>query len=338
MLLIPKPLSSLKSGQYSLLGQIFLHRSSILRLCKSNDSDPQSPPPPEGDGRSLRASARIAQLQTQKVQLTDYQGDGEGDDGGTSSKSAQGNDGKGFTFSRTAEDKPRGEGGLKGPPSNLRSSVPKSSYRDKLLAPGCGGFLVQHSEEEDMMMGWKEYFHTMNEKEGQGELEESDEEDNMLSRRMEGKPGNLRFTAEEYSSWCMPWMNSLIIKVLGANFPTYVIRDRIKRMWRPKDTMKLIPISNGYYIISFSNKEDREYAFQEGPWMIEDHYLIVQRWRPNFNPWKADLQCIIAAWVRLPDIPFEFYNVESLRRIGNMIGKMVKMDHSTSIYDKDGFA
>ncbi|KAI9122995.1 hypothetical protein K1719_005884 [Acacia pycnantha] len=81
-------------------------------------------------------------------------------------------------------------------------------------------------------------------------------------------------------------------------------------MWRPKDPLKLIPLSNGYFIVSFSNKEDKEYAFQEGPWMIDDHYLIVQRWRPNFNPWKADLQCNIAAWV----------------------------DRSTSIYDKGGFA
>ncbi|KAK4270040.1 hypothetical protein QN277_023126 [Acacia crassicarpa] len=178
----------------------------------------------------------------------------------------------------------------------------------------------------------------MNVKEHQNDLEDLDEEENETTRRMEGKPGRLRFTSDEYTAWCLPWMNSLIIKVLGAHFPTYVIRDRINRMWRPKDALKLIPLSNGYYIVSFSNKEDREYALQEGPWMIEDHYLIVQRWRPNFNPWKADLQCIIAAWVRLPDVPFEFYNVESLRRIGNMIGKMIKVDRSTSIYDKGGFA
>ncbi|KAI9088987.1 hypothetical protein K1719_029266 [Acacia pycnantha] len=109
-------------------------------------------------------------------------------------------------------------------------------------------------------------------------------------------------------------------------------------MWRPKDPLKLIPLSNGYYIVSFSNKEDRDYAFQEDPWMIEDHYLIVQRWRSNFNPWNADLQCRIAVWIRLPDVPFEFYNIESLRRIGNMVGKMIKVDRSTSIYDKGGFA
>ncbi|KAI9110195.1 hypothetical protein K1719_018637 [Acacia pycnantha] len=96
-------------------------------------------------------------------------------------------------------------------------------------------------------------------------------------------------------------------------------------MWRPKDPLKIIPVNSGYYIVSFSNKEDREYAFQEGPWMIEDHYLILQRWRPSFNPWKADLQCNITAWIRLRNISFEFYNIDSLHIIGNMIGKMIKV-------------
>ncbi|KAI9073491.1 hypothetical protein K1719_044530 [Acacia pycnantha] len=153
---------------------------------------------------------------------------------------------------------------------------------------------------------------------GVSDVPEEEEEETQTTRMLEGKPGVLSFTAEEYTAWCLPWMNSLIIKVLGASFPTYFICDHINRMWHPKDPLKLIPLSNGYYIVSFSNKEDRDYAFQEGPWMIEDHYLIVQRWCPNFNPWKADLQRNIAAWIRLPDVPLEFYNVESLRRIGNM--------------------
>ncbi|KAI9127747.1 hypothetical protein K1719_000740 [Acacia pycnantha] len=56
------------------LARFSFTRSSISRLCKSNDSDPQSPPsPPEGDARSQELLARIAQLQTQKVRLTDYQ-------------------------------------------------------------------------------------------------------------------------------------------------------------------------------------------------------------------------------------------------------------------------
>ncbi|KAI9112710.1 hypothetical protein K1719_016213 [Acacia pycnantha] len=246
-----------------------------------------------------------------------------------------------FAFGRTTKAFRKHEnkaGVSKDQNPRLQSGISKLSYRDKLLSPGCAGFLVKHSEEEDIVQGWKDYFHRMNEKDVQCDPVESNDDEHQTSRRLEGQLGALKFTAEEYSAWCLPWMNSLIIKVLGASFPTYIIRDRINRMWRPKDPLKLIPLNNGYYVVSFSNKEDKEYAFQEGPWMIEDHYLIVQRWCPNFNPWKADLQCNIVAWIRLPDVPFEFYNVELLRCIGNMVGKMIKIDLSTSIYEKGGFA
>ncbi|KAI9127860.1 hypothetical protein K1719_000853 [Acacia pycnantha] len=86
------------------------------------------------------------------------------------------------------------------------------------------------------------------------------------------------------------------------------------------------------------SKEDRDYAYYEGPWMINDHYLLVQRWRPNFNPGRADCQRKVAVWIRIPDLPLEFCTVESLEIIGNMIGKIIKIDRSTSIYDKGGFA
>ncbi|KAI9072668.1 hypothetical protein K1719_045369 [Acacia pycnantha] len=262
------------------------------------------------------------------------EGNGDGDGGGDKGKGSAG-----FTFGRMADKKKGGEAGPQGPNASQSSGPPPLSYRDKLLSSGCARFLMKHSEEDDIVKGWKDYFHRMNERDVRsvpGDVEV--EEDDQTVGRIEGRMGELKFTADEYTAWCLPWMNSLIIKALGARFPTYIIRDCINRMWRPKDPLNIVPLSNGYYIVSFSNKEDREYAFQEGPWMIDDHYLIVQRWRPNFNPWKADLQCRVSAWIRLPDVPFEFYNVESLRRIGNMIGKMIKVDRATSIYDKGGFA
>ncbi|KAI9103645.1 hypothetical protein K1719_023268 [Acacia pycnantha] len=185
-------------------------------------------------------------------------GVGEGDGGKTSTL---GGNGKGFSFGRVAESKTSGVGVKKGSSLSQQGGSSSLSYRDKLLSPGCGGFLVNHSEEDDIVKGWRDYFHKMNGKEPYRDLEESDEENNPMEAMLEGKPGRLSFSAEEYTTWCLPWMNSLIIKVMGASFPTYVIRDRINRMWHPKETLKLVPLSNGYFIVSFFNKEDREYAF-----------------------------------------------------------------------------
>ena len=102
--------------------------------------------------------------------------------------------------------------------------------------------------------------------------------------------------------------------------------------------MKVMPLSNDFYIVSFTDRRDTDYAFQEGPWMIDDHYLLVQKWHPNLNPQNTDTQRKIGTWVRIPDLPVEFYRIEALGLIGNMIGRTIKIDRSTSIYDKGGFA
>ncbi|XP_028779701.1 uncharacterized protein LOC114736099 [Neltuma alba] len=278
-----------------------------------------------------------------RVETTE--GDGGTEGGGDHSEGGIGNTrdkdgllGGGFVFGRVEETNSREQmaGHQEGFVSRRRDTT--TSYKDKLLSPGVAGYLVQHDEEEDIVNGWKAYFNQQNRTEQARGEEGGSEEDEVSDCLKEGRSPKFEFSAEEYTAWCKPWMNSLIVKVLGAEIPNYIIRDRVKRMWRSKGPMKIIPLSNGYNIVSFTTREDGDYAYQEGPWMIDDHYLVVQRWRPNFNPWKADVQRKITAWIRLPDLPVEFYNVESLRRIGNMVGKTIKIDRSTSVYDKGGFA
>ncbi|KAI9082807.1 hypothetical protein K1719_035137 [Acacia pycnantha] len=212
------------------------------------------------------------------------------------------------------------------------------SFKEKLLSLGGLGFLVSHEEEDDIVSGWRGFFAKKN-----VEMESADSSNG--ARKEEDRCNDplskypvLSMTEAQYTAWCKPWMNSLIVKVLGLPIPKYVLFDRVRRMWKPQQPLKVVPLSNDYYIVSFSNKEDRDYAFSEGPWMIDDHYLLVQRWRPNFNPWSADRHRKIAVWVRIPDLRKEFCTVESLGLIGNMIGKIVKIDRSTSIYEKGGVA
>ncbi|KAI9108746.1 hypothetical protein K1719_020051 [Acacia pycnantha] len=121
-----------------------------------------------------------------KEGLVAGKGVGDGDIKADPTKGVHGAGGKGFTFGQTAEAGRSGEGSHSGATSNQRSGGAPwpLSYRDKLLSR-CAGFLVKHSEEDDIVRGWKEYFHKMNEKETQGVSVEVDEEDCPMSRRIE---------------------------------------------------------------------------------------------------------------------------------------------------------
>lgn len=126
-----------------------------------------------------------------------------------------------------------GRGGGKGEEAkkksmNSHSRPMNTSYKENFLSPGCGGFLVNHEENEDILNGWKVFYAKMNaEAESSRGKDDSDGEDN------DGRTGQTKYpvlsvTAEQYSVWCQPWMNSLIIKLLGVQVPKHILIDRVR--------------------------------------------------------------------------------------------------------------
>ncbi|XVE92288.1 hypothetical protein REPUB_Repub01dG0084000 [Reevesia pubescens] len=71
--------------------------------------------------------------------------------------------------------------------------------------------------------------------------------------------------------------------------------------------------------------DDRFKVLTKGPWKIMDHYLIVQHWRPHFQPSQATIGSI-AVWVHFPELPLEYFNEEVLMEIGRILGKPLNID------------
>ncbi|RDY07503.1 hypothetical protein CR513_08381, partial [Mucuna pruriens] len=60
---------------------------------------------------------------------------------------------------------------------------------------------------------------------------------------------------KELLSWATPWKNALILN----NRKIYII-----------------DLHDDYYQVVFSSEEDYKFALYKTPWMVVDHYLIVQ--------------------------------------------------------------
>ncbi|CAN1135057.1 hypothetical protein LINPERHAP2_LOCUS8635 [Linum perenne] len=83
-------------------------------------------------------------------------------------------------------------------------------------------------------------------------------------------------------------------------------------------------MSNNFFLVRFTSKKDYAIAAFEGPWKIYDYYIAVSQWSPSFNedePIKS-----ILTWVRLPKLPIQYFNSMAVHRIGNFIGKAVRLD------------
>ena len=87
----------------------------------------------------------------------------------------------------------------------------------------------------------------------------------------------------------LPWKNTLIVKLLGRIIGYTTLLNKINFLWRPKAMFEVIALDNGYFLV-FSSVNDYEFAKYGGPWMIFDHHLTVQPWRPNFDTNQTSLR------------------------------------------------
>ncbi|KAK4279903.1 hypothetical protein QN277_011605 [Acacia crassicarpa] len=138
-------------------------------------------------------------------------------------------------------------------------------------------------------------------------------------------------TEEEYNEWCEPWNYALILTVLGRKFNLFVLKDLLTNLWG-FSSFELIDIPNNYFVVRFQDQElwktHYKKVLYEGPWVIKQHCVIVQRWTPYFNPYENALGRV-ATWVRIPDVPMHLYNKHCISRLGDRIGRTLKVDMNT---------
>lgn len=124
---------------------------------------------------------------------------------------------------------------------------------------------------------------------------ESDNED--TTKEFDPECPRIVITKEEKARIRRPWRRTLIIKLLGKTIGYNLLLRRLEAMWKLESPMELIDLDQDYFLARFEAQRDYDYARFEGPWMIFDHYLIVQEWMPNFNPQTNKIERILA-WVK----------------------------------------
>ncbi|CAN1342533.1 hypothetical protein LINPERPRIM_LOCUS39487 [Linum perenne] len=112
---------------------------------------------------------------------------------------------------------------------------------------------------------------------------------------------------------------------------------KIPQLWAKKGGVTVSDVGFGFYVVNFETVADYERAMFGGPWMINDHYVVIQEWRPYFRP-EETLLSTLRVWVRLPGIPFEYFDNTILKLIGDRIGRTVRIDHTTLEGTRGNFA
>ena len=121
------------------------------------------------------------------------------------------------------------------------------------------------------------------------------------------------------------WNHALIVKVFGRTVGFHYLHSKVVSLWKPAGRLDCVDLGRDFFPMRFGLVEDYKNVINGGPWFISGHFLTVRAWEPNFKP--ANAVCNMAAmWIRLPELPFEYYDPRVLREIGNAIGPVLRVD------------
>lgn len=89
---------------------------------------------------------------------------------------------------------------------------------------------------------------------------------------------------------CHPWNDALVIKLLGKNGGYYVLKERLKKLWKLTRSFEIMDIDQGFYMVKCDMLANGERMISGGPRMLFDNYLVVSQWSPEFASCTAKVK------------------------------------------------
>ncbi|KAH0647235.1 hypothetical protein KY290_033226 [Solanum tuberosum] len=139
---------------------------------------------------------------------------------------------------------------------------------------------------------------------------------------MEDEEG-IHLTEEEKQRIYKPWLYSIIIKVYGKKMSHLYLKKKLSVLWRVSEEIILIDLGYDYYIVKFYKEENLQKTLQQGPWFINDFFLSVKHWHPNFVASEAK-ETKSTIWIRLSELPTKFYDHSILASIGKNLASLLR--------------
>ena len=207
---------------------------------------------------------------------------------------------------------------LPSPPSGdaRNTESPLGSYKEKLMGVILGAFEqafgLQRSMQED---------------------EVSDVEDETAPEGW----ANVTFSKEEKVRMRAPWSAAIIVKTYGRNIGFSYLSSRIRSLWKPSGKLDCIDLGHDFFLIKFDCQNDLENVLKGGSWFIGQQFLAIRQWELSFKASSASLSSV-AVWLRLPELPIEYYKPSALLKIGQAIGPVLRIDAHTASNVRGHFA
>jgi hypothetical protein len=105
----------------------------------------------------------------------------------------------------------------------------------------------------------------------------------------------------------------------------HVMKERLATIWRPGQGVSISAMEENKFLFQFYHLWDMERVFQGGPWLFDNHMLVLKKLSVGDDPLAINLD-VVEMWVQVFNLPFGFMNDTMGLLIGSHIGRFVKYD------------
>ncbi|GJU72077.1 hypothetical protein Tco_1263482 [Tanacetum coccineum] len=122
---------------------------------------------------------------------------------------------------------------------------------------------------------------------------------------------------------------SLVGYFVGKSVAFTLVKNYVTNTWGKFGFQKVMKVDDGFFFFKFASINDVEQVLEQGPWLIRNTPLILQKWKPNISLTK-DKVTKVPVWVKMHRVPTVAYSEDGLSLIGSQIGKPIMLDAFTS--------
>lgn len=133
------------------------------------------------------------------------------------------------------------------------------------------------------------------------------------------------------------WKDAILIKVLGKPWFYPAMVAKLDSLWGLRGTGEIIDLGHGCFFLKGISEEKRDLILTGGPWQLAGSFLSIRKWKPNFQADNDKVETTIT-WVRVLNLPVEFFRESIIQSIVSCIGEPLKIDGNTFNASRGKFA
>ena len=147
----------------------------------------------------------------------------------------------------------------------------------------------------------------------------------------------IRLSKETKQRIRAPWAKAIIVRVIKKTVGYNYLHAKFLGLWKPAGRIDMVDLGRDFFLLRFLLLEDLEQVLRKGPWFIGEHFLSIRKWEANFKPSEAQVNSV-AVWVRLHELPIEYYDAEVLKQLRRALGTVLRFDTFTAIEVRGRYA